>query len=53
MCHVARSLRGKGGLLVNDLRQIDPAMFPVGILADHEVADLAVYLNALPSTKRP
>ncbi len=53
MCHVAQALQGKGSRLTNDLRQIDPAMFPVGILADQEVADLAVYLDALPSTKRP
>jgi len=53
MCHVAEALQGKGGRLVNDLREIDPAMFPVGILDDREVADLAAYLDSLPSTKRP
>jgi mono/diheme cytochrome c family protein len=52
MCHVAQALQGKGGRLVNDLRQIDGAMFPVGILADQEVADLAAFLNALASEKR-
>jgi len=51
MCHVAEALRGKGGRLVNDLRQIDPAMFPVGILSDPEVASLAAYLDALPPPK--
>jgi len=46
-CHAPEYLAGHGNRVVNDLRAIDPAMFPVGILTDQEVDSLDAYLDSL------
>jgi hypothetical protein len=46
MCHTPESRAGQGERVVNDLRALNPAMDPVGLLTHQEVIDLAAYLNS-------